>query len=95
MESVSRRESWAGAVARREDLEGFRVRSRDGHLGFVDAVRRDVDTGEPTSLVVRAGRIIVLVVPYETIEEVVLERELVMVGGDVSRLVGDSLEVAA
>jgi hypothetical protein len=75
--------------------EGFRVRSSAGHLGFVEAVQRDPESGRAHSLVVRAGRIIVLVVPCEEIEAVVPGDELILIDSDLSRLVADSLAVAA
>ena len=96
MASATGIEAWAGPTSTRaERLEGFRVRSPEGYLGFVDTVRHDPESGEPVSLVVRAGRLIVLVVPYKEIEAVVPETELILIDSDLSRLVADSLTTAA
>jgi hypothetical protein len=74
---------------------GFRVRSVEGHLGFVESVQRDKETGEPRFLTVRAGRIIVLLVPVEEVEAILPEQGIVSLGPGSSRLVpefaGDEL----
>jgi hypothetical protein len=74
---------------------GFRVRSPEGHLGFVDVVRVDPESGRAKSFVVRAGRIIVLVVPVEEIEAVLPDERLILIDSDLSQLVARSLAVAA
>ena len=71
--------------------EGFRVRSPSGHLGFVEEVRRGFDSGEPEVVVVRAGRVIVLTVPVDEIDDVLQTERLVLVSETVSRHVPDYL----
>jgi hypothetical protein len=66
---------------------GFRVRSVEGHLGFVESVQRD--HGEARFLAVRAGRIIVLLVPVDEIQAVLPEEGVVVLGPGSSRLVPD------
>ena len=56
--------------------EGFRVASPDGHVGYVDAVRRDGASGRALSFTVRVGRIVVLAVPVERIARVSLRERL-------------------
>lgn len=77
------------------DYAGWRVCSDDGQLGFVERLQLDGATGEPTHLAVRAGRIIVLLVPVEEIETVVADESLIVLGPNSSRLVpelhGDEL----
>jgi hypothetical protein len=74
---------------------GFRVRSVEGHLGFVESIQRDKETGELRFLAVRAGRIIVLLVPVDEVEAVLPEQGIVILGAGSSRLVpefaGDEL----
>jgi hypothetical protein len=78
-----------------EMWNGFRVRSPEGHLGFVDVVQVDPESGRAESFVVRAGRIIVLVVPVEEIEAVLPDERLILIDSDLSQLVARSLAVAA
>ena len=77
------------------DYAGWRVCSDDGQLGFVERLQLDGATGEPTFLAVRAGRIIVLLVPVEEIETVDADESLIVLGPNSSRLVpelhGDEL----
>jgi hypothetical protein len=74
---------------------GFRVRSVEGHLGFVERIQRDRETGEARFLAVRAGRIIVLLVPVDEVETILPEERVVILGPGSSRLVpefaGDEL----
>ena len=72
--------------ARLGRCDGFRVRSDEGHLGFVEKVELG-PTGDLVSLSVRAGRIIVLVVPAEEIERIVPEEELVLLRPTSTRFV--------
>jgi len=77
------------------DYAGWRVRSADGQLGFVERVQLDAGTGRPAYLAVRAGRIIVLLVPIEEVEAVDPDEQLIVLGPNSSRLVpelyGDEL----
>jgi hypothetical protein len=66
---------------------GFRVRSEHGHLGFVEEVHLDTAQRRPAALAVRAGRIIVLLVPVEEVEDVVLDEGLVVLGPYESKFV--------
>lgn len=58
--------------------EGFRVRSSGGHLGFVEELELD-PVGRPRAIAVRAGHLVVLVIPVEEIQTVFPERELIVV----------------
>ena len=71
--------------------EGFRVRSPEGHLGFVERVERDRESGRPVSVAVRAGRIIVLVVPVEEIQAVLPDESTILLGPNATRLVPDTV----
>src|SRR5687767_73268 len=77
------------------DYAGWRVCSADGQLGFVERLQLDGATGEPTFLAVRAGRIIVLLVPVEEVDTVDADACLIVLGPNSSRLVpeldGDEL----
>ena len=77
------------------DYAGWRVRSEDGHLGFVERLQVDPESGEPAYLAVRAGRIIVLLVPIGEVETVDRHEQLIVLGANSSRLVpelrGDEL----
>lgn len=77
------------------DCAGWRVRSSDGHLGCVERVQLEAGTGRPAYLAVRAGRIIVLLVPIGEVELVDPEEQLIVLGPNSSRLVpelqGDEL----
>lgn len=77
------------------DYAGWRLTSPEGDLGFVERLQLDPATGEPTYLAVRAGRIIVLLVPVEEIEVVDPIERLIVLGPNASRLVpelrGDQL----
>jgi hypothetical protein len=77
------------------DYAGWRVRSEDGHLGFVERLQVDAATGKPTYLAVRAGRIIVLLVPVDEVDTVDHGEQLIVLGPNSSRLVpelrGDEL----
>jgi AAA+ superfamily predicted ATPase len=75
--------------------EGFRVHSPGGHLGFVEEVRPGSGAGDPSRLVVRAGRVVVLVVPISEIDAIDPARRLLFVSGDVSEHVPDFLLPAA
>ena len=68
---------------------GFRVRSQNGHLGFVEEVHLDATLRFPVSLAVRAGRIIVLLVPVEEVEAVIPEEPLIVLGPYESKFVPD------
>ena len=70
--------------------EGYRVRSAEGHLGFVETVDLKAGTGRPRALAVRAGRIIVLVIPVAGVERVFPEEELVVLGPYTARYVADT-----
>ncbi len=72
-----------GTLAR---WEGYRVRSPEGHLGFVEQVELDPETGRPATVAVRAGRVIVLVVPVGEIQSVVPEEGLILLGPGATRL---------
>ena len=61
--------------------------SDDGQLGFVERLQVDAATGEPTYLAVRAGRIIVLLVPVEEVDTVDADESLIVLGPNSSRLV--------
>ena len=80
-----------GASPEREDVlrgcHGFRVRSQNGHLGFVEEVHLDPTLRLPVSLAVRAGRIIVLLVPVEEVEAVLPEEQLIVLGPYESKFV--------
>ena len=69
--------------------EGFRVRSREGHLGFVETVDLEAVSGRPRALAVRAGRIIVLVVPVVEVEGVFPDEQLVVLGPYTAEYVAD------
>ena len=77
------------------DYAGWRVCSEDGELGLVERLQVDAATDEPTYLAVRAGRIIVLLVPVEEVETVDADESLIVLGPNSSRLVpelhGDEL----
>jgi hypothetical protein len=77
------------------DYAGWRVRSEDGHLGLVERLQLDPETGEPAYLAVRAGRIIVLLVPIDEVESIDHGEQLILLGPNSSRLVpelrGDEL----
>jgi hypothetical protein len=77
------------------DYTGWAVTSREGDLGVVERLHLDPATGEPTYLAVRAGRIIVLLVPVEEVEVVDPGGQLILLGPNASRLVpelrGDQL----
>lgn len=74
-------------LARLADCTGFRVRSPDGHLGLVEGVQGGRGGDDPRYLAVRAGRIIVLLVPIEEIESVDPDRRVIVLGDSVLRLV--------
>ena len=57
-----------------QDWVGFRVHSTEGHLGFVESVQCEEESGEPRFVAVRAGRIVVLLVPVEEVESVLPAR---------------------
>jgi hypothetical protein len=76
-------------------MKGFRVQSPLGHLGFVEEVRESPDSGEPEALYVRAGRIVVLIVPAEDIDAVIESEQLVLVSDDATCHVPDFLVPAA
>jgi hypothetical protein len=46
-----------GSPGRVVDWRGFRVESDGGRIGVVSLVRRDARFGEPSEIVVRAGRV--------------------------------------
>jgi hypothetical protein len=77
------------------DYAGWRLTSPEGDLGLVERLQLDPATGEPTYLAVRAGRIIVLLVPVQEVEAVDPGRQLIVLGPNASRLVpelrGDEL----
>jgi hypothetical protein len=77
------------------DYTGWRVSSEDGQLGLVERLQLDPATGEPTYLAVRAGRIIVLLVPVEEVETADADESLIVLGPNSSCLVpelhGDEL----
>ena len=77
------------------DCVGYRVRSSEGHLGFVEGVQADPETGELRSLTVRAGRVIILLVPVEEVDAVLPDEGAVVLGPGTARLVpefrGDEL----
>jgi hypothetical protein len=75
--------------------EGFRVQSPGGHLGFVEEVRPGSTSGDPSRLVVRAGRVVVLVVPISEIDAVDPGGRRLFVSGDVSDHVPDYVLPAA
>jgi hypothetical protein len=75
--------------------EGFRVQSPGGHLGFVEEVRAGSNLGEPSRVLVRAGRVVVLALPLSQIEAIDPTKRLVLVSGDVSSHVPDFLLPAA
>jgi len=61
----------------------------DGHLGFVETVDLEPVTGRPRAIAVRAGRIIVLVIPVAEVERVHPEEELIVLGPYSARYVAD------
>ncbi len=67
--------------------EGFRVESREGHLGFVDEVLLDPRSRAPVALVVRSGLFSTrrLLTPVETIEEVRPRDRRIVVGAEAVR----------
>jgi hypothetical protein len=69
------------------DCAGYRVRSAEGHLGFVESVLTDPETGELRFLAVRAGRVIVLLVPVEEVDAVLPDEGAVVLGPGTARLV--------
>ena len=73
-----------------KQCEGFRVRSPEGHLGFVETIDLEVATGRPRALAVRAGRIIVLVVPTAEVESVFPDEKLVVLGPYTADYVADT-----
>ena len=73
-----------------KQCEGFRVRSPEGHLGFVETIDLEVATGLPRALAVRAGRIIVLVVPTAEVESVFPDEKLVVLGPYTADYVADT-----
>lgn len=85
--ALNRAPTPASAPARLARCEGFRVRSPHGHLGFVAGVEPDPATGEPLNLAVRVGRVAELVVPVDRVEELSLERRLIVIGAYAPRLV--------
>jgi hypothetical protein len=66
---------------------GYRVHSAHGQLGVVDAVHRDVLTGEPRHLAVRAGESVLMLVPMAEIEAVMHDQGLVQLGPARARFV--------
>jgi hypothetical protein len=71
-----------------ERLQGFRVQSPEGHLGFLERVWPDPDTGS-VYLAVRAGRTIVLLVPAGEVESISVEAGIVVLGRPTTRLVAE------
>jgi hypothetical protein len=76
---------------RAHDWVGFQVRSAEGHLGFVESVQYGPETREPRFVAVRAGRIIVLLVPVEEVESVLPGQRTLVLGRNTGRLVPEYL----